>query len=80
MTVERMDPDSLESFIFVIMPDFNHWYTESVNITCEGTYDDIRLHARLKCRKDHATTIKHDDMELHDVCELVTEHNNIHIS
>lgn len=79
MTVERMNPDTLESYIFVIMPDFRHWYTESVNITCEGTYESIRLHAHLKCRQDHATAIKYEDMELHDVCELDTAHTNLHI-
>lgn len=77
MTVERMNEQTMESYIFVIMPDFRHYFIETIRFSCEGDFDRIVFHGKCRCQKDDAEDIQYQGQVLHDMFVIDTEHKGL---
>ena len=63
-SVERQNPDTFESLVFVIAPDYREEFEEKISMKCEGKYDE--LVCGYKMRQESAVT-EYEDQTLRDV-------------
>ncbi|CAL5976928.1 Glycogen_debranching enzyme [Hexamita inflata] len=60
MTIERQNPASFESYVFVIVPDFRHSFTKDIRLKFEGQFQHVVFGAKM-CPK---TAVDHEGQKL----------------
>ncbi|CAL5987213.1 Glycogen_debranching enzyme [Hexamita inflata] len=60
MTIERQNPATFESYVFVIVPDFRHSFTKDIRLKFEGQFQHVVFGAKM-CPK---TAVDHEGQKL----------------